>query len=270
MCRTRLLKELLAAIRENNSLLHEANHLRKQQFRRVLGGVMGSDLHLDAFLPVVERYRAQWFPERLRLQATCDPAGAANNSQGLRGTPVGLLQAWYQQLGEKDALGKFVTPTFHPNANQPERRYAANQTVATYMRRIVNGDEAFLVDRERWRVVGLGDERYDSFCLDALEAGYVLEDEARHSNRLGSYYVPKKDGWFEHVMNCLEYGVIADVADLPMVGERAAQAQIKHGQTVTKERERAAIRELRVAQRDVDVSERGQGRMRGFARRGGY
>ncbi len=238
---------------------------------RVLGGVMGSDLHLDAFLPIVERYRGQWFPERLRLQATCDPAGAANNSQGLRGTPVGLLQAWYHHLGEKDALGQFVSPTFHPNANQPERRYAANQTVATYMRRIVNGDEAFLVDRERWRVVGLGDERYDSFFLDGLEAGYVLEDEARHSNRLGSYFVPKKDGWFEHPMNCLEYGVIADVPELPMAGERAAAAQIKHGQTVTKERERLAIRELRQAQKDVDISERGA-TIRGasFRRRGGY
>src|SRR4051812_47252231 len=36
---------------------------------RVLGGVMGCDQHLDEFLPVAERYRRLWFPERRQLWA---------------------------------------------------------------------------------------------------------------------------------------------------------------------------------------------------------
>ncbi len=235
----------------------------------MLGGVLGSDLHLDAFLPIVEKYRAQWFPNRLRLQATCDPAGAAENSQGLRGTPVSLLRDWYHRLGEKDERGEVVSPTFHPNANAPERRYAANQTLATYMRRIVNGDEAFLVDPERWVLAELGKEDFNSFFVDGLEAGYVLEPEARHSGRLGTYSVPLKDGFYEHPMNCLEYGAIADVQDLPLPGELAAKAQLAHGEKAQKEQRHLDVAALRKAQRDVDISERGGSRVR-FGRRGGY
>lgn len=215
---------------------------------RVLGGVMGSDLHLDAFLPIVERYRGLWFPNRKQLLATCDPAGANENSQGMRGTPVAMLRDWYQANGERDEAGKFISPSYLPDANMPERRNAANQRAATYMRRLVNGEEAFLVDAERWALVELKDEKYDSFFLDALEAGYVLEDEARHSSKLGSFYVPKKDGWFEHPMNCFEYGVQAHVLDLPMGDLKAEEAKIRHADRQHREDQRV----LAKAQRDKD------------------
>lgn len=237
---------------------------------RVLGGVMGSDLHLDAFLPVAERYRNLWFPQRLRLDATCDPAGAAENSQGLRGTPVSMLRDWYFEHGERDQFGAFVQPRFFPDANQPERRHAANERAATYMRHRVNGDEAFLVDPDRWVLAELQDERFDSFFIDGLEAGYVLEDENRHSGRLGTYSVPKKDGWFEHPQNCFEYGVQADVLDLPMNQTREMQALERH--QATKERdERMALKR---AQEDHDPADRVAGRLyrgqRRMSRRGGY
>jgi hypothetical protein len=219
---------------------------------RILGGVLGTDLHLDAFLPVVERYRSLWFPQRLRLQATCDPAGAAENSQGLRGTPVSRLRNWYLEHGEKDDHGLAVYPRYSADANQPERRHAANELLATYMRRVVNGDEAFLVDPEHWRVVGLGDERYDSFFVDGLEAGYVFEEEPRHSHRLGTYWVPKKDGWFEHPMNCLEYAAIADVQELPKAGERAAKSALDHGEKHLRDVARLQSQVVRKAQKDRD------------------
>ncbi len=238
---------------------------------RVLGGVMGSDLHLDAFLPIVERYRALWFPTRLRIDATCDPAGANENAQGLRGTPVGMLQDWYRESGERDERGQFVSPRYVTDANQPERRMAANQRLATYMRRQTNGQEAFSVDDERWALVGfeLGQpiEKFDGYFLDALEAGYVLEDEARHSGKLGSFFVPKKDGWFEHPMNCLEYGAQAHVLDLPMGDERTLEAQIRHKQTATRQEQIA----LRKQQQDRDEDDLPRVRIgRRSTRRGGY
>lgn len=217
---------------------------------RVLGGVMGSDLHLDAFLPMVERYRNLWFPTRLRIEATCDPSGA--NAYGVRGTPVAVLQDWYREHGEKDAHGKFVSPVYDTAANQPEHRVAATQRLATYMRRQVNGDEAFLVDPDRWALVG--DEagqpidKFDGFFLDALEAGYVLEDAARRSGKLGSFFVPKQDGWFEHSMNCLEYGAQAHVLDLPMSDAHAEMATIRHRERAVREQTNA----LKKAQRDRD------------------
>jgi hypothetical protein len=239
---------------------------------RVLGGVMGSDLHLDAFLPIVERYRALWFPQRGRLEAVCDPAGAANNSQGLRGTPVGLLRDWYYEHGEKDQQGKTLSPLYLSDANMPERRVAANQRAATYMRRRVNGQEAFAVDPERWVLVALGEEKRDSFFIDGLEAGYVLEDEPRHSGKLGSFYVPKKDGWFEHPQNCFEYGLQAHVLDLPQSNEKSELAKVKHAAQKVREDARA----LALLQKDRDsddrpVHGRRLGRVNGgFGRRGGY
>ena len=241
---------------------------------RILGGVMGSDLHLDAFLPIVERYRSLWFPQRLRLEATCDPAGANENAQGLRGTPVGLLRDWYQEHGERDQFGQAVSPLYRADANVPERRVAANQRAATYMRRQVNGQEAFLVDPERWVLVALGEEKTDSFFIDGLEAGYVLEDDPRHSSKLGTFWVPKKDGWFEHPQNCFEYGLQAHVLDLPKSVERAELARVKH----QVQRQREEQRALALLQKDVDPDDRPvHGRRvgtrlggRSLGRRGGY
>jgi hypothetical protein len=244
----------------------------------ILGGVMGSDLHLDAFLPIVERYRSLWFPQHPELRSTCDPAGANENSQGLRGTPVGVLQDWYREHGERDASGQYVVPQYAPDANMPERRAAANQRAATYMRRRVHGVEAFQVDPERWALVALNEEKFDSFFIDGLEAGYVLEDEARHSGKLGSFWVPKKDGWFEHPQNCFEYGVQAHVLDLPLSDEHSELAKARHVQQQVRE----AQRQLRAAQKDVDVDDLSQrtrvgrsvgrvaGASRRISRRGGY
>jgi len=232
---------------------------------RVLGGVMGSDLHLDAFLPIVERYRGLWFPQRLRLDATCDPAGASENSQGLPGTPVAYLRDWYFELGEKDADGKSVAPTVIPDANQPERRYAANQKAATYMRRLVNQHEAFLVDAQRWVLVELNDERHDTFFIDGLDVGYVFEAEPRHSSRLGSYYIPKKDKWFEHPMNCFEYGLQAFVLDLPLGNVHAEEVKIRQAE----QRKRDERLALKRAQHDPERDERPR-RLGVGARRGGY
>lgn len=219
---------------------------------RVLGGVMGCDLHLDAFLPIVEKYRDLWFPTRRAVEATCDPAGANENAQGIRGTPVGILHDWYVTHGVKDAKGKLVLPQYLSDANQPERRHAANERAATYMRRQVNGDEAFLVDGERWMLVGFvaGDfeERFENYFIDALEAGYVYEDDARHSTRLGTFWVPKKDGFYEHPMNCFEYGVQAHVHGLPLPGEQAAKAVLKHQGRLERQEQQA----LAALQKDRD------------------
>lgn len=236
---------------------------------RVLGGVMGSDLHLDSFLPIVERYRDLWFPQRLRIAATGDPAGA--NAHGVRGTPIQMLNDWYREHGERDDAGLPVSVMYDSVANQPERRVAANQRLATYMRRRVNGEEAFLVDPEHWVLAELQDEKFESFFVDGLEAGYVLEDEPRQSGKLGSFYVPKKDGWFDHAMNCLEYGAQAHILDLPLGDTRSEEAKIRHAQQLARD----AATALRRQQQDLDDEDMPRGRRHvrtagRSSRRGGY
>lgn len=214
---------------------------------RILGGVLGHDLHLDAFLPIVQRYRDRWFPRRGLLQSCCDPAGAAENSQGLRGNPVTVLREWYRLHGDPA-----VQPEFQPDANHPEKRTAAIQIAVTYMRAVAfNGEEAFLVDPERWRMVMDGDERYDSFFVDGLEAGYVLEDEPRHSQKLGTYWVPKKDGFYEHPMNCFEYAVQCHVRELPMGTDQQPAAHQRYLVDTTLKQAIEARRQLRAEQRDM-------------------
>ncbi len=143
----------------------------------VLGGVMGQDMHLDEFLPIVERYRSMWFGSVDLIDAGCDPAGANENAQGVKGLPVGILREWYREHGQSQ-----VVPRYLSHANAPEYRRAAIDRGATYMRHQgLRGAECFAVDRERWALVsrdaaGRQEERYDSFFLDGLELGYVLEE----------------------------------------------------------------------------------------------
>ena len=155
---------------------------------------------LDALSVSVEDADAQTDAERALFGEPGMPppanppghAGAANNSQGLRGTPVGMLRDWFALLGERGADGEFVAPRYLSDANHPERRSAANQRIATYMRRQVQDEEAFLVDPERWALVELGTEKADTWFVDGLEAGYVFEDTPRFSSKLGTYSLATK------------------------------------------------------------------------------
>lgn len=224
----------------------------------VLGGVMGQDLHLDEFLPIVERYRAKWFPKAVLISAGCDPAGANENAQGIKGLPVSLLREWYREHGQTQ-----VTPRYLSHANAPEYRRAAIDRGATYMRHQgLGGAECFAVDAEHWALVGRDtagrmEERYDSFFIDGLELGYVLEEregqvQARHSGRLGTYYVPKKDGWFEHAQNCFEYGLQLFVQDLPMASARAPEAHRQFLIDVERAAQMAEKQALIAQQTDLD------------------
>jgi hypothetical protein len=94
-----------------------------------------------------------------------------------------------------------------------------------------------------------------------LEAGYVLEEHSRHSSRLGTYTIAKKDGWFEHGQNCLEYATQTHVYDLPVGKDAEAKAiEAKTSARVVLERERTAARLLREQQKDPDPDERPTGR----------
>jgi len=64
--------------------------------------------------------------------------------------------------------------------------------------------------------------RSGPFLVDALEAGYVWDE---HMVSVGNKQIrrPKKDGWFEHGMNCLEYLELTFGADRPTEEAKAAK-----------------------------------------------
>ncbi len=92
---------------------------------------------------------------------------------------------------------------------------------------------------ERWIIVSPDTVKTWHFLADGLEAGYVWDD---HLVSVGSKQVrkPKKDGWYEHGQNCLEY------LELNFGGVRPSEQQ------VLRTRQRIASQQLKAAQRDTD------------------
>lgn len=160
----------------------------------LLGGILGQNLYLEDFAPIAQQFRARWFKDALEVQTCCDPAGSHNNSQGVKDNGVKVLQS----------LG--FSPIWKDDSNSPAVRSALIQRLAGYMRRRSPMGEAFTVniDPERWLRVSADGVIPMKFCTDALEVGYVWD---QHMVSDGSKQIlkAKKDGWYEHGMNCLEY-----------------------------------------------------------------
>jgi hypothetical protein len=159
----------------------------------VLGGILGQDLYLEDFAPLVLQYRQQWFPRTAGVMTCCDPAGSHDNSQGIRLNGVQVLKT------------HGLHPRWRDNSNAPDVRLAMVERLAALMRKRTAGGEAFGVAADaRWLRIAPSRVVPHAFVADALEAGYVWDE---HMVSVGSKQVrrPKKDGWFEHGMNCLEY-----------------------------------------------------------------
>lgn len=212
----------------------------------LLGGVMGQNLYLEDFAPVIKQYRAQWFPNPLEVMTCCDPAGSHNNSQGVMNNGVKVLQEH-----------EFY-PRWQENSNSPAVRVAMVERLAGYMRKRTPMGEAFGVDNSRWVRVGSNGASSWKFLTDGFEAGYVWDE---HMVSVGSKQMrkPKKDGWFEHGQNCTEY------LELNFGGSQPTQMQnVRAAEKMQRLQERARY--------DVDPAERRvvAYRQRAGLGRGGY
>jgi hypothetical protein len=161
---------------------------------RYLGGILGQNLYLDDFLDIVLHHRASWFPNPIQIRECCDPAGAADTSHGTAGA--------VQTLRQKGIRAEFVG-----DSNSPAVRLAMVERMAAQMRkRAADRSEAFVVnsDPDRWLTTSAQSTAPDRFLADGFEAGYVWDE---HMVSVGNKQVrrPKKDGWYEHGMNCCEY-----------------------------------------------------------------
>jgi len=158
-----------------------------------LGGVMGQNMYLEDFLPIVLEHRSRWFPNPVEVRSCCDPAGASDNSHGVRDNGIRVLKDYG------------IVPRYVPNSNAPDVRLAMIERMAGLMRRRTgSGREAVRVDDSRWVRVSKDDVTTWRFLADGFEAGYVWDE---HMVSVGSKQVrkPKKDGWYEHGQNCAEY-----------------------------------------------------------------
>ena len=73
------------------------------------------------------------------------------------------------------------------------------------MERAADRSEKFVIsDSDRWLRVSANQVVIDRFLADGCEAGYVWSPHYISSNNK-QVRVPKKDGWYEHGQNCMEY-----------------------------------------------------------------
>jgi hypothetical protein len=167
------------------------------------GGVMGQNLVLEQFIPIVEQYRRDWFPG-LRselLQHTCDPAGETANNQG---SDTGV-----QNL---NAFG--IYPLVKKNGNSPPVKDAAIQKVNGYLLRRTPGVDGssqpcFLLD-PRFVIVNKKGRRYQPVMQQAMQSGYIYDPKRNYIGTNYPHLRPAfKDGFYEHPMDSALYGVIA-------------------------------------------------------------
>jgi hypothetical protein len=213
----------------------------------LLAGLMGQNLYLEDFAPLVNLYRAQWFPDAIEVLTCCDPAGAHDNSQGVRQNGITVLRE------------HLIYPTYKENSNAPDVRLAMVERIAAYMRKRTPQGEAFGVEAnpDRWLLISPDTVKPWPFLADGFEAGYVWD---ANMISVGSKQMrrPKKDGWYEHGQNATEY------LELNFGGAQPTVAQVeRHAARV-----HAGV--MKRAQRDIDPYDL---RMRATAlraRRGGY
>ena len=195
----------------------------------LLGGLMGQDMYLEDFAPILLRYRAEWFPNVVSHSECCDPAGSHDSSQGIRENGVRVLQ------------GLGINPVYKQNSNALDVRAAMIERLGAYMRKRTPQGEAFAVEEEpqKWLLVSQDRDSSWPFLADGLEAGYVWD---KNEGSVGNKKVrkPLKDGWYEHGQNCLEY------AELNFGGAQPTQQQIeRHAARMANEAVRRAQRDDR-------------------------
>jgi len=195
----------------------------------ILGGVIGQNLWLEDFLPLVQQCRQQWFGKLPSLQTCCDPAGTHDHAHGTRDNALQVLKRFYPEHHRIE---------YKENSNAPDVRIALVERLAGHMRRRSPWGESLAVDGSkdlngqysRWLRVDKDGAEPWSFVSDGFEAGYVWDS---HFVSVGSKQMrkPKKDSWYEHGQNCVEYlelnfgGAVATDADQEIRAQRARERE---------------------------------------------
>lgn len=158
----------------------------------LLGGILGKRLFLEDFLPLVDRYRSEWFEgaAEQKVWTCCDPPPSQDEeSDALRYSIINVLR------------DHGLRPRFRINGNAPDVREATIQHLGTHMRR--HGGFTINQDPSRWLMVSKAPTKTTKLLIDALEGSYVWDENAVS---VGNKKVrqPRDDQWLDGWMRCLE------------------------------------------------------------------
>jgi hypothetical protein len=124
---------------------------------------MGQGLWLEDFAPLIQQYRARWFPDPTDVVTCCDPAGAHDNSHGSKNSGVTVL------------TDHGFTLTWKENANSPAVRLAMIEQIVGYMRRRTPRGEAFGVHPiDRWQRISVGHAAPEPW--EAFVGGFLVHN----------------------------------------------------------------------------------------------
>lgn len=174
----------------------------------LLGGIVGRHLMLQDFLPMVKRYRADWFPHAEWKTAT-GPMGETATAND-RFTLLTLLRREHFQVQWRD------------NANALDVRLAMIESLGGLMRRRTMGkEEAFGIHNEssRWLEYSLSDGVVPrTFLAYAFDGGYTWESGAVSvSNKQvrRPHNDEQEQGYYANAARCVEHLMQNFCADIP-------------------------------------------------------
>ncbi len=159
---------------------------------QVLAAIIGKRLFLEDFLPIIDHYRAEWFPGA-PFKLCCDPP--PGDAEQTRYTTVSIL---------RDAK---LSPVFRENATAPDVRLSMIEYLAALMSRRVAHAQAFAVNNDPTRFLmaaqTLPIPKQTKLFVDGLEGSYVWSPlYVSVGNK--TFRQPQFDEWLEGFQRCLE------------------------------------------------------------------
>lgn len=156
----------------------------------ILGGIMGKRMFIEDFTPIVEKFRAEWFPNLKSVLTCCDPPPAT------RETAITNVQ-----LLRKAGLH----PRWKEHANAPDVREALIQNIASLMRRRLGKQQALFInsDPKRWLMASSAIIKQSKFFIDGCEATYAWDP---NFISVGNKKIrqPVINEWVDGAQRCLE------------------------------------------------------------------
>ncbi len=156
-----------------------------------LGGMIGKNLFLEDFLPLVQQQRAKWFPKMGAVKTCCTSISKHNIT---RYTAINVLESFG------------FHPIFRESGVSPDVQLAMIERLAGLMRRrTLSGDEFLGVESDpaKWLQASTDGLEPCQFIAQGFESGYVWDE---HTVSVGNNEIrqPFADDWFEHGMRCAE------------------------------------------------------------------
>ncbi len=194
-----------------------------------LGGIIGVDLFLTDFLPIVLEHRRDWFGQGADIKTCASPTGAVDDPA---------------RFSDMDLLRDYgFKPRWCENSNAPDVRLAMIEQLGDAMRhRTHTGEEALAVndDPQRWLEASREGIKPNPFLAEGFEVGYV-KDEHFSSVAHKEVRQPKADDWFEMGQRGAELLVQNFCAGKPTQAAKDAKARDARASEPREPKERSSM-----------------------------